>query len=60
MSETVAYRQTRKGAIAHAIMEAERCPCYAAYCQPCDGLDGCIDCLALAAAAVLKALRKWT
>lgn len=40
--------------IAEAIEVAERCDRYGE-CEPCDGLDGCKDCLKLAADAVRAA-----
>ena len=45
-----------RGAIAEAIRDAERCPSYYDNRGRCDGLNGCDECLELAAQAVLDAL----
>lgn len=45
-------------AIMTAIRDAERCDGYTPECgDPCDGLDGCLDCLEQAAREIRKVVK---
>jgi hypothetical protein len=44
--------------IAEAIRSAQRCEAYTEALVPCDGLDGCEDCLQSAADAVLDLFKQ--